>query len=101
MTTEAEFYRDVLEMIATGRNSISQRLASSALNFMDSMKSTSPHAEKWEKQLKSFVFEESVKHGVRPHTIYQRLCRNRQKYYPNLSVRRINSRLIYVDTRTV
>lgn len=99
-TSEAEFYRNVLEQIAAQkRDSLSKRLASSALTFMDSMKAHAP--QEWEKPLKVFVLEESERHGITPHAIYQRLCRNRQKYYPNLSARRLNSRLVYVDTRSV
>jgi len=48
--------------------------------------------------MKVWLHREADKHGVNTNTIWYRLKRQPQKYYPNLQLRRVNQRVVFVKT---
>lgn len=55
----------------------------------------------WEVFFKEFILNEAEKHRTSYHTIYMRFWRKRRKYYPSIKLRKLNPRVVMVDTRSV
>jgi len=50
-----------------------------------------------EMTMKEWLHIEAKKHRVTITTIQKRLYRNKEKYYPNIQIRRVNQRVIFVS----
>jgi len=47
--------------------------------------------------MKEWLSREAEKHSVNENTIWYRLKRQPQKYYPTLKLRRVNQRVVFVQ----
>ena len=47
--------------------------------------------------MKEWLSQEAKRTGMKPQTIYMRLSRKREFYYPTLKLRRVNQRVVFVQ----
>jgi len=46
--------------------------------------------------MKEWLSQEAKRTGMKPQTIYMRLSRKREFYYPTLKLRRVNQRVVFM-----